>query len=140
MKKLILILTIIFGFNTAHSQFYHRQSKPEIIKIDTITNIEAASKCLTLSGDKPNQAIQLAGGYSLLSVALGLKLLDSDEQSSSLAVMLIPVGIFVGVNYWIKTYRGNTYLQKAGKFLSEKGENGLQKIDGKYYYIKYDTK
>jgi hypothetical protein len=52
----------------------------------------------------------------------------------------IPVGIYVGINSWIKTYKGNVYLQKAGRFLSNKGENGIEEIDGKYYYIKYISK
>jgi hypothetical protein len=193
MKKLILILTIIFCFNTAYSQtkqfsledkdlkdnpqtkvkkndaiqlpnsnwkdfvteskqLFNPQYKPQIDTIintiisDTITNIEAASKCLILSGELPNQAMKdalaLGGSITFLNT---LVLYSMDYRNGFGPGILfvfatIPVGIYVGINSWIKTYKGNGYLQKAGRFLSNKGKNGIEEIDGKYYYIKYASK
>ena len=142
MKKLILILTIIFCFNTAHSQFYpYQQSKPKIdtIIVDTITNIEAASKFLILSGEDPNQAIIDILVVTGIGTGLSITILFSDA-ALIFPILFVPVSIGFGINYWVQTYKGNVYLQKAGRYLSNKGENSIEKIDGKYYYIKYISK
>ena len=142
MKKLILILTIIFCFNTAHSQFYpYQQSKPKIdtIIVDTITNIEAASKFLILSGEDPNQAIIDILVVTGIGTGLSITILFSDV-ALIFPILFVPVSIGFGINYWVQTYKGNVYLQKAGRYLSNKGENSIEKIDGKYYYIKYISK
>ena len=192
MKKLILILTIIFGFNTAYSQtkqlssevkdlkensqikvktnlkdslndnnqvketnsnkkdflsefkqLFNQQYVPEIdtIKIDTITNIDAASKCLILSGELPNESIigmgiVTGGGVALSTVAI----LSASTEALLLPLIIAPFGLIFGINYWVQTYQGNKYLVKAGRFLNIKGENGIEEIDEKLYYIKYINK
>lgn len=196
MKKLILILFIIFGFNTAYSQtkqfsledkdlkgnpqtkvkkndaiqlpnsnwkdfvteskqLFNPQYKPQIDTIittiiaDTITNIEAASKCLILSGERPNKAIIDAGIYAGSISLLGALLMPSSSSNPSstnyesaylLLLLAVPTSAYFSINYWVQTYKGNKYLQKAGRFLSNKGENGIEEIEGKYYYIKYISK
>ncbi len=163
MKKLILILTIIFCFNTAYSQFYNRvisqignairETTPAtgpIIKkvgVDTITNVEAAGLLLILSGEVPNRALNgmfIATGTIPL---LGALLLSSSplESSSSYesAYLFGLLGVayaYSWINSWVQTYKGNKYIAKAGRYLSKKGEDGYEKIEGKYYYIKYINK
>ena len=157
MKKLILILTIIFCFNTAHSQTKQfsledkdlkENPQTKAKKIDTITNIEAASKCLILSGEVPNQAMKDVLGTAVAMTLLNtLFLSDVDFLNGVQSIgttfvifVTIPVSIYAYINYWVQTYKGNVYLQKAGRYLSNKGENSIEKIDGKYYYIKYISK
>jgi hypothetical protein len=192
MKKLILILTIIFCFNTAHSQtkqlssevkdlkensqtklntnlkdslndsnqvketnsnrkdflsefkqLFNQPYVPEIdtVKIDTITNIDAASKCFTLSGELPNESIIGMGIVTGAGVALStVAILSASTEALLLPLIIAPIGLIFGINYWVQTYQGNKYLVKAGRFLTIKGENGIEEIDDKLYYIKYINK
>jgi hypothetical protein len=150
MKKLILILTIIFCFNTAYSQFYNRETAPIIrtASIDTITNVEAAGILLILSGERPNKAI-IDAGIAVGSISLlGALLMSSSTSNPSstyesvylFSLLAVPASAYFTINYWVQTYKGNKYLAKAGRYLSNKGEDGYEKIEGKYYYIKYINK
>ncbi len=125
MKKLILILTIIFCFNTAHSQFYNRETAPKIqnVKVDTITNVEAAGILLTRSGEIKNQANKEFGivGGTIIVVNSAILFSMEDYQTESEPETLFiacttSFGIYVGIKSWIKTYKGNVYLQKAGRY------------------------
>jgi uncharacterized protein YpbB len=151
MKKLILILTIIFCFNTAYSQFYNRETAPIIrtASIDTITNVEAAGILLILSGERPNKAIIDAGiftGSMSLIGALYMSSISSNPTTSTVeslqlfSLLAVPASAYFTINYWVQTYKGNKYLSKAGQFLTIKGRDGYEKIDGKDYYIKYISK
>ena len=192
MKKQILILTIIFCFNTAYSQtkqlssevkdlkdnsqinvktnlkdslndsnqvketnsnkkdflsefkqLFNQPYVPEIdtIKIDTITNIDAASKCLILSGELPNESIIGMGIVTGTGVALStVAILSASTEALLLPLIIAPIALVFGINYWVQTYQVNKYLVKAGRFLSIKGENGIEEIDEKLYYIKYINK
>ena len=142
-------MTIIFCFNTAYSQFYNRETAPKIqnVKVDTITNVEAAGILLTRSSEIKNQAIRqfgiVGGTITVVNQAILFSIEDygPPEKPESLFIAgTTAFGIYVGINSWIKTYKGNVYLQKAGRYLSNKGENSIEKIDGKYYYIKYASK
>ena len=149
MKKLILILTIIFCFNTTHSQFYNRETAPKIqnVKVDTITNVEAAGILLTRSGEIKNQAIKefgiVGGTITVVNSAIWFSMndyqIETGPEEFFIACSTL-FGVGFGINSWMKTYKGNVYLQKAGRYLSNKGENSIEKIDGKYYYIKYISK
>ena len=161
MKKLILILTIIFCFNTAYSQFYNRvvsqignamrETTPTIktVSVDTITNVEAAGILLILSVERPNKAI-IDAGIAVGSISLlGALLMSSSSSNPSstnyesvylFSLLAVPASAYFSINYWVQTYKGNKYLAKAGRYLSNKGEDGYEKIEGKYYYIKYISK
>lgn len=197
MKKLILILTIIFCFNTAYSQtkqlsledknlkensqtkvkanwkdffndnkqetssnwkdaineyklLFKREPAPIIKTVnnnDTITNVEAAGILLTRSGEIKNQAIKetwfVVGTIAVVNAVILFSMMDNQTEPGLETLFLvgtIPVGVGFGINYWVQTYKGNKYLAKAGRYLSIKGEDGYEKIDGKYYYIKYTSK